>query len=317
MQMVALPVKDQLRTWGPSAAVSVSSDEAVAYCRALARTHGENFPVLSTLVPARLRDDFAVVYSFCRWADDLADELGDVDEATSMLAWWRSELALSYEGKANHPVLVALQATAKRHALPQELFAQLIDAFEQDQTVDRYDTWSQLMEYCARSANPVGRLVLLMLESNPTESMFRLSDDICTGLQLANHWQDIGRDILERDRVYIPRELIDAPNFDQRLRTSAAQGWACDATFLSESTAIVQQCVTRTWPLFEHGRGLIDELAPTSRPVVRLFAEGGEHVLHLIQHWDYQTALHRPGVGRLYILRLVFRAWFAARLARD
>jgi phytoene/squalene synthetase len=87
MQMVALPVKDQLRTWGPSAAVSVSSDEAVAYCRALARTHGENFPVLSTLVPARLRDDFAVVYSFCRWADDLADELGDVDEATSMLAW--------------------------------------------------------------------------------------------------------------------------------------------------------------------------------------------------------------------------------------
>src|SRR5690242_10546631 len=137
-----------------------SHSEATAYTRWLATHHYENFHVVSFLLPKRLHQDFYNVYAFCRWADDLGDEIGDPRESLRLLEWWREELRKMYAGTASHPVFVALQGTAARYQLPEALFEDLIRAFEQDQTITRYRTFEELFDYCRYSANPVGRLVL-------------------------------------------------------------------------------------------------------------------------------------------------------------
>src|SRR5829696_6918797 len=134
--------------------------ESLEYTRWLATHHYENFHVVSFLLPKRLHQDFYTVYAFCRWADDLGDEIGDNKESLRLLAWWREQLEAMYAGQASHPVFVALRGVVDRHSIPQEPFANLIRAFVQDQTVARYATYDELFEYCRYSANPVGRLVL-------------------------------------------------------------------------------------------------------------------------------------------------------------
>ncbi|MBL8758415.1 MAG: squalene/phytoene synthase family protein, partial [Phycisphaerae bacterium] len=147
-------------TADPAAPTPVGLEDALAYVRGLALGHYENFSVLSRLVPEDLRDDFAAVYAFCRWADDLGDETGPGDAARersrTLLAWWRDQTRACWDGRAAHPVMVALRRSVERHHLPITPFLDLIDAFEQDQRVTRYDTWDQLLDYCRRSANPVG-----------------------------------------------------------------------------------------------------------------------------------------------------------------
>jgi len=287
--------------------------EARAFCHRWARSHQENFPVLSALVPQRLRDDFATVYAFCRGADDLGDEAGDPERAGVLLAWWRSELERAIAGEARHPVFVALCDTMRRHGIPAPPFHDLIDAFEQDQRVRRYDTWQQLIGYCRCSADPVGRIVLRLFGVEWSDSALVASDAVCTGLQLANHWQDLRRDLLERDRIYIPLELISIADFEDRFRRSAEQGWAVDRTFLAESRALVALLCERTWPLFEQGRDLLPLLPREARPVVELFIEGGERILRQIVAWDYETVLHRPRLGRVEKAWMVGRAWLRAR----
>src|SRR4051812_10895898 len=137
-------------------------EEAVAYTRWLANHHYENFHVVSFLMPKRLHQDMYNVYAYCRWADDLADEIGDAAESLRLLAWWRGELDSMYSGGATHPVFVALGPTVRAYGIPREPFANLIEAFIQDQTVSRYRDWEELMGYCRNSANPVGRLVLYL-----------------------------------------------------------------------------------------------------------------------------------------------------------
>src|SRR4051812_37744883 len=162
-------------------------EESLAYTRWLATSHYENFHVVSFLLPKRLHQDFYNVYSFCRWADDLGDEIGDTGDSLRLLAWWREQLQAMYGGSASHPVFVALADTVERHHLPIEPFDDLIKAFEQDQTITRYRDWDGVLEYCRYSANPVGRL-LLMLCGYRDQMRFELSDATCTALQLANHW---------------------------------------------------------------------------------------------------------------------------------
>ncbi len=140
------------RTW--------ALEESLAYTRWLATNHYENFQVVSFLLPKRLHQDFYNVYSFCRWADDLGDEISDTAESLRLLAWWREELHAMFDGRATHPVFVALSRSVKAHDLPIEPFDDLITAFEQDQTVTRYNNFDELFRYCRYSANPVGRLVL-------------------------------------------------------------------------------------------------------------------------------------------------------------
>lgn len=303
----------ELHTNGPEACESLSVAEARRRAVALAKSHGENFSVLSRFVPPDLRDDFAAIYAFCRWSDDLGDEVGDAARSLSLLAWWREELQRCFAGEPRHPVFVALLPTIRKHDLPIKPFDDLIRAFEQDQTVSRYDTWKQLHEYCTRSADPVGRLVLMVCGEPRERATFDLSDQICTALQLTNHWQDVARDTLERDRIYIPRELHSIDRFEERLRQSARQGYAVDQTFLGEYRILLRACVERTWPLFERGSALVDRVSATTKPLVWLFANGGASVLRRIELWNYETALHRPTLCRFRKAMLVARARWTFR----
>jgi len=180
----------------------------IASIHAVARDASlRNFQVVSFLLPKRLHQDFYNVYSFCRWADDLGDEIGDTAESLQLLSWWRCELQAMYAGEPRHPVFVALRDTAARHALPIEPFDNLIAAFEQDQTVTRYRDFAELFGYCRHSANPVGRLVLGLCGYRDA-ARYALSDATCTALQLANFWQDVIVD-LKKDRVYLPLDVME------------------------------------------------------------------------------------------------------------
>jgi squalene synthase HpnC len=199
-------ISQDLKRFGPEAPAGgvPSLAEARAYCRRLARAHYENFPVATGFLPRRLRQHFCNVYAYCRWADDLGDETGGSQKALALLGWWRAQLAECYQGRAAHPVFVALRQTIEEHQIPSQPFTDLIEAFEQDQLVTEYETFDTLLCYCSKSAQPVGRLVLHLL-GQAHEHNFRWSDAICTGLQLANFWQDLAQDH-QRGRVYLPRE---------------------------------------------------------------------------------------------------------------
>ena len=196
-----------LARFGPGRCDTLGLAAAQRYTDRFLRQSTENFTVASWLLPRSIRRGFADVYAFCRWADDLADDprnRGDPGRGLEMLRWWRDELDRCYAGRPRHPVYVALAATVERHGLPREPFDDLIDAFEQDQRVTRYPDLPTLLRYCEKSANPVGRLVLMLMGYRDAERS-ALSDATCTALQLTNFWQDVRRDVLERDRVYLPR----------------------------------------------------------------------------------------------------------------
>ena len=220
-----------------------TADEARAYTRWLATRHYENFHVVSFLLPKRLHQDFYNVYAYCRWADDLGDETGDTAESLRLLEWWRTELDAMYAGRAAHPVFVALAPTVERYGIPRRPFADLIEAFVQDQTVTRYRNWEELFGYCRNSANPVGRLVLYLCGYSDQERQ-RLSGCTCTALQLANFWQDVTVDLL-KDRLYIPLNVMER------------HGAALDDVFARRFTpalgAVMREIVAKTRELFREG----------------------------------------------------------------
>src|SRR5215471_19509212 len=183
-------------------------EAAQTYTRWLATHHYENFNVVSWLLPKELHQHFYDVYAYCRWADDLGDEVPETARALELLDWWEEELGLCYQGKPSHPVFIALHQTILAKDIPRQPFADLLKAFRQDQTVKRYPTWDSLLGYCLYSANPVGRLVLCLCGYRDAERQ-RLSDATCTALQLANFWQDVSRD-LDKGRIYIPLEAAAA-----------------------------------------------------------------------------------------------------------
>ena len=181
-----------LKRYGPQVQVAEppSLGRSRRYCRRLARRHYENFTVASRMLPRRLRQHFYNIYAYCRWADDLADEAGDPKRTLALLDWWEQHLHACYRGQAIHPVFIALDATIRKFAIPVDPFVDLLVAFRQDQRVRRYEDFGQLLNYCRYSANPVGRLVLYLGRCHTPERVL-LADSICTGLQLANFWQDV------------------------------------------------------------------------------------------------------------------------------
>jgi squalene synthase HpnC len=183
-------------------AAGCSLEEAQAYTRRLATHHYENFNVVSWLLPRGLHQSFYNVYAYCRWADDLGDEIPDAARALAALDAWEEELRRCYGGGATHPVFIALAETVCRHDIPQQPFADLLLAFRRDQTVKRHPDWASVLDYCVYSANPVGRLVLYVCGYRDPARQ-ELSDWTCTALQLANFWQDVARD-LDKGRIYIP-----------------------------------------------------------------------------------------------------------------
>lgn len=277
-------------------------EAAERYTRQLAHTHYENFSVVSVLLPRHLRQDFCNVYAFCRTADDLSDEVHDRKKATEFLARFRGQTEACYEGRTTTPVFMALEGTIRRHDIPIEPFLDLIDAFEQDQRVNRYETFEQVVDYCRRSANPVGRLVLYMCGYRDAERQ-RLSDNTCTALQLANFWQDVRRDILDRDRIYLPLESMDRFGVgEDQIREGR-----CDENY----RRLIQFEVERTEALFADGDGLLPMLRPSVRHQIALFGKGGRAVLSAIRRRQFDTLSQRPVLSQWQKGRLILSALHA------
>jgi squalene synthase HpnC len=283
-------VVEHLARWGPEAPPSPIIPRAAAeeYCRRLALGHYENFPVVTWALPRSLRQHFYNVYAFCRWADDLGDEIGDPDRSLALLAWWRRELQACYADSPRHPVFVALLSTIRRFEIPQGPFADLISAFEQDQRVREYETFAQLHDYCRRSADPVGRIVLRLCECSRAETV-AWSDSICTGLQLANFWQDVARD---RDigRTYLPRE--DRQRFCYTVGDLEAR--KTNDAFLS----LMQFEVARARGFLEAGRPLVGAMPGRLQVDIDLFIRGGLQVLREIERIGYRVWERRPVVSK-------------------
>ncbi len=308
-------IRDDLPRYGPDQAVAVSLADARAYCRRLAGAHYENFSVLSPLVPARAREDFAAVYAFCRWADDLGDEAGSPARALELLAWWRRELGALAAGEARHPVFVALREAFARCGLSAEPFGDLISAFELDQAKSRYATWDEVLGYCRLSANPVGRIVLRVLGERCDDAQLEASDALCTALQLTNHWQDIRRDWTERGRIYVPADMHDIADFEARLAETIARGYSVDGAFWGESRRLVRRLVARTWDVYERAEPLVSGASAEARPLLWLFAAGGRSVLWNIERWNCETVLERPKLSAPRKAALVVRAMAMRRFA--
>ena len=310
------PITALLDRMGPQRCETMGQAEARAWCAALASSRYENFPVLTSLLPEAAREDFAAIYAFCRWADDLGDEAGDAARALELLGWWRTELQACFAGQPRHPVFTALAPTIRRNDLPMEPFDRLIQAFEWDNRKDRWATRAELMQSCALSADPVGRLVLMTLGERRDAEAFARSDAICSALQLVNHWQDVRRDLLERNRIYVPAEASACiPDFEARLRVTAERGWAPDREFLPAYREMLRGLCDHAQALFDRGEPLLETLKPSSRPVVWLFAAGGRAVLGQVRAWDYETCIRRPRLGALRKAWLVGQAWWNARRA--
>ena len=289
---------DDLRRYGPDLDRPVGREEALAYCDALTRSHYENFSVVTRLTPRELRPAFAAVYAFCRWSDDLGDEIGDRDESRRLLAWWRGELAAMYRGETRHPVFVALADVVSEFAIPIDPFSALISAFEQDQEVANYSNFDQLLDYCRRSANPVGHLVLYLGRSfEPTNAA--LSDETCTGLQLANFWQDVARD-LEIGRIYLPKE--------DRERFGVSEMDLRERRFTPQYRSLLEIEVSRARGYLLRGRPLIERLPRALAVDVDLFNRGGMAILDRIAARNFDTITGRPEVSKAAKVGLLLRA---------
>jgi squalene synthase HpnC len=269
--------------------------EAAAYTRWLATHHYENFHVVSWLLPRRLHRDFYNVYAFCRWADDLGDEIGDTRESLRLLAWWRTELQRMYDGEARHPVFIALRGTIRRHSIPAEPFDDLIRAFEQDQEVTRYSTWQDLFGYCRYSANPVGRLVLYLCGYADAERQ-RLSDATCTALQLANFWQDVTVD-WQKGRVYLPLEVL--------ARHGSSSDDIAERRCTPGFVAAMHEAVEVARKLFVEGLPLARMVDRRLSIDLELFSRGGMLVLDKIERQGCDVLARRPAISKLERVRLL------------
>ncbi|MCL5287622.1 MAG: squalene synthase HpnC, partial [Acidobacteria bacterium] len=251
--------------------------QAQEYTRWLATHHYENFNVVSWLLPRRLHQHFYNVYAYCRWADDLGDEVASPARALELLDWWEGELRSCFSGAPAHPVFVALKPTVEECQIPIEPFLDLLTAFRQDQTVHRYPDWDSVLSYCRYSANPVGRLVLYLCGYRDAERQV-LSDATCTALQLANFWQDVARD-LDKDRIYIPQDALAAHGLTK------ADLFA--HRFDERYVALMKDLIARTRPLFAQGLPLGERVAPELRMDIELFSRGGTAVLDSIERIGY------------------------------
>jgi len=294
-----------LRCYGPHASnIRVSVDEAHAYCRQLAASHYENFSVVSWLLPPHLRQHFCNVYAYCRWADDLADELGTPNERLALLDWWRRELRDCFAGQTRHPVFVALQPTIEQFSIPEMPFLALLDAFERDQHQVRYATREEIGDYCRYSANPVGHLVLYLGRCHDAANA-SLSDSVCTGLQLANFLQDVAEDF-ERGRIYLPREACVAFGYTEE----CFQQRIVDDRWRSLMKAEVDRAST----YLHEGWPLVSQLPRDLRFQVDLFVRGGLAILQAIRDVDYDVWTARPRIGKLTQLKLATSSWLRQRV---
>jgi squalene synthase HpnC len=275
--------------------------ESRRYCRRLACRHYENFTVASRLLPRRLRQHVCNIYAYCRWADDLADEIGDPTQSLVLLDWWQKLLHECYQRQTAHPVFVALSETIREFDIPAEPFLDLLTAFRRDQQVTHYETIDQLVDdYCRYSANPVGRLVLYLGRCHTAERA-QLSDSICTGLQLANFWQDIARD-WDRGRIYLPQADCRRFGYDEGCFARRE----CNHAFRQ----LLAAQVDRAECLLRPGLQLARTMPKGLQLPVALFAAGGLATLEAIRRQRFDVWTRRPTVLRSDKLRLLLGCWW-------
>ncbi|HYL67994.1 MAG TPA: squalene synthase HpnC [Candidatus Limnocylindria bacterium] len=275
--------------------------EAERYTRWLATHHYENFNVVSWLLPRNLHQHFYNLYAYCRWSDDLGDEVADPARALELLDAWESELRLCYAASGrgpSHPVLIALRETIRAKEIPAQPFSDLLRAFRQDQTVHRYATWGDVLDYCVYSANPVGRLVLYLCDYRDQERQ-KLSDYTCTALQLANFWQDVARD-LGKGRIYVPLDALAAHGL------SASD--IVERRFDARYVGLMKDLIARTRALFAAGMPLARHVDGALRVDIEMFSRGGLAILDAIESSGYNTLEHRPALTKWKQIRLLVRA---------
>jgi squalene synthase HpnC len=271
--------------------------EAQAWCKQLATTHYENFHVATAFLPKALRPHFYSVYAFCRTSDDLGDEVADTATATRLLADWRGMLheCFAHPERSRHPVFVALAPTIAQCNLPAQPFDDLISAFEQDQVYTHHESLATLEHYSRYSANPVGRLVLLV-SGYRSDELMQLSDEICTGLQLANFYQDIVEDAA-RGRRYVPADAM------QRFGVTDEQLVArrFDANVREMMRFLVEDARARLL----RGQRIVTLVDRDLAATLSLFVNGGLAILDAIAAQEYNTLQSRPVVTKAVKLRLL------------
>jgi squalene synthase HpnC len=297
-----------------TAAASPGAGTARAYaaCAQLARTHYENFPVASILLPKAMRPAIAAIYAFARRADDMADEPGlEAADRLRQLDEWQDRLrrcdearALPEAPTADDLIFHALADAIRVHALPLALFEDLLSAFRQDVTVKRYGTWTDLLDYCSRSANPVGRLVL-RVAGYQDAALDRASDALCTALQLTNFWQDVARD-WAIGRLYVPLE--------ERDRAGAREADLDAGRMTPEWQAALGAAAGRTRAFYAGGRPVCDGVRGRLRLELRLTWLGGLRILDRLEGAGFDVFASRPEIGARDALPLLWRAasWKAA-----
>jgi squalene synthase HpnC len=278
----------------PQTAAPVGLEQAYGYCARLARSHYENFTVASWLMPRAMRPHMYAIYAYARIADDFADEEHDL----AKLDLWEHELDLAYAGRPRHPVFVALADTVRRFDIPRRPFADLLRAFRSDVNFKGFETMDDLLGYARYSANPVGRLVLYLFGYGDARRQ-ELSDLICSGLQLANFWQDVAIDLGKR-RVYLPRQDI------------ARFGYSLDEL---RAGVINERFITLMRHEVEFARGMLSSGAVLHEMVgarlrrdILMFAGGGLAILRAIEAVDYDVFRRRPELHKLDYLRLGWNA---------
>jgi hydroxysqualene synthase len=295
-----------------TSASSLRVERAYAACEALARSHYENFPVASRLLPRTMRPHVAAVYAFARIADDIADEgMRPAEERRVQLDAWlrRLHAAAIVDASAQPPhahedlIIVAAAHTIRTLDLPITLFEDLISAFGQDTMTTRYDSWRDLFDYCRRSANPVGRLVLRIAGYGPDEDgrIGESSDALCTALQLTNFWQDLGRDWMA-GRLYVPREVAAAHGATENRLAAIGSGMLPTAW-----TDTIAECVRVTTELFAKGRLVCDAVTGRLRYELRATWLGGFRILERVEANKARLMFDRPTLGATDLPLIVWR----------
>jgi squalene synthase HpnC len=285
----------------PESAPSV--DESFAYCERLAKTHYENFSVATLFLPSHLKQHFYNVYAYCRISDDLGDEVGNAEQSIALLDAWEEELNACYAGAPRHPVFIALRETIRQFGIPQHEFSDLLIAFRRDQTITRFPTFNDVLDYCKYSANPVGHLVLYLGGYSDPERQ-QLSDFTCTALQLANFWQDVSVDY-GKGRIYLPLEDMQ--------RFGVTESDLAEGRFTPAFRELMKFEVKRARDWFNLGLPLINKVRPDLALDIELFSRGGQEILNAIEAQDYNVLKSRPAISKPKKLLLVLRA--AARKA--
>jgi len=275
------------------------------YCEQVAKDHYENFPVASRLIPRKKRKHIYAVYAFARTADDFADEpgKGTAEERLALIRGWQSNLLRCYSGynfDESQPVFIALQQTIRECSLPAEPMLDLLKAFSQDVVKNRYNTFAELLTYCKNSANPIGRLMLIVLGKRAGQQEFECSDYICTALQLTNFWQDVETD-LGKNRVYIPIE-------DMR-RFKYTEDMLFRRVFNDKFRNLMQFEIERTEELFRKGEPLLESVG--SAKELNLILLGGKEILNKIRSNDYNVFYRRPVLGKLDIAKMLLKVSIA------